>query len=234
MSNSVLHLIPCPLAENALHTIPPYLYPIITDIKIWCVEDLRSARRFLKLVNRNIDIDTLTIYVINEHSKEDLVKIVQHFVAGETMGLLSDAGCPAVADPGSDLVALAHSNNVKIIPHVGPNSILLALMASGFNGQQFSFHGYLPIKDNERNAFIKKLEQESSSKHCTQIFIEAPYRNIQIFEAILKFAHPNTKLCIACDITGKDEYIFTQKIAQWKGKVPDINKKPAVFLLASY
>jgi 16S rRNA (cytidine1402-2'-O)-methyltransferase len=229
-----LHLIPCPLAEDALHTIPKYLFPIIEEIKIWCVEDLRSARRFLKLINKNIDIDSLEIFVVNEHSKEDLPEITTRFKGDVSIGLLSDAGCPAVADPGSDLVALAHQNNVTIIPHIGPNSILLALMASGFNGQQFSFHGYLPIKDNERNAVIKKLEQESSLKNCTQIFIEAPYRNLQILSSLIKFASQNTRLCIACDITGKNESIHTKTIAQWKNSIPAINKKPTVFLLASY
>ena len=150
---------------------------------------------------------------------------------GKTIGIISEAGCPGIADPGQQLAAIAHEMNAEVKPLVGPNSILLALMASGMNGQQFKFNGYLPIKDAERNKVIKELESESARKNCTQIFIETPYRNNQLIDAILKICQPSTRICIAVDLTGDKEYIRTRSVAGWKKGKPDIHKRPAIFLL---
>ena len=150
----------------------------------------------------------------------------------KTIGIISEAGCPGIADPGQQLVAIAHQLNVEVKPLVGPSSILLALMASGMNGQQFKFNGYLPIKDHERNKAIKDLEAESAKKNCTQIFIETPYRNNQLIDALLGNCQPSTKICIAVDLTGEEEFIKTKTVADWKKDKPDIHKRPAIFLLS--
>jgi 16S rRNA (cytidine1402-2'-O)-methyltransferase len=226
-----LHLIPTPLAPESTHTILPYLHPIIKSLKVWCVEDLRTARRFLKSIDKAIDIDSLTFYVVNEHEKNDIEKVRVHFLKGEDVGLLSDAGCPAVADPGSDLVWAAQTMGVKIMPHIGPNSILLALMASGFNGQAFTFNGYLPVKNPERGKALQAIEQKSINQNCTQIFIETPYRNNQMLEDIIKNCDNETRLCIAVDINAPTQQILSTTIGNWKHKKIDFNKRPAVFLI---
>jgi 16S rRNA (cytidine1402-2'-O)-methyltransferase len=227
----LLHLIPTPLAENALHTIAPYLHPIISSIKIWCVEDVRTARRFLKSIDKSIDIDSLTFYLVNKDTALQTKEISNHFTANEVVGLMSEAGCAAVADPGSDVVALAQKLNVKVIPHLGPNSILMALMGSGFNGQKFMFHGYLPIKNPDRSKAIKKLEADSLAQNCTQLFIETPYRNNQMMEEMLTVCSPSTKICIAMNLTGEDEKIVTKTVADWKKNKFDLHKMPVVFVL---
>ncbi len=230
----MLHLIPTPLAENALHTIAPYLHPIIAEIKIWCVEDIRTARRFLKSINKSIDIDTLTFYIVNKDTPVDVQQLTAHFNANQIVGLMSEAGCAAVADPGSDVVALAQKCNMQVVPHLGPNSILMALMGSGFNGQKFTFHGYLPIKNPDRKLAIKKLETESIANNCTQLFIETPYRNNQMLEEIISTCHASTKICIAMHLTGQDELIKTKTVAEWKKTTIDLHKKPVVFVLMGW
>jgi 16S rRNA (cytidine1402-2'-O)-methyltransferase len=172
--------------------------------------------------------------MLNEHENESLQEATNLFKQGLKIGLISEAGCPNVADPGQQLVSIAHENDVKVIPHVGPNSILLALMASGFNGQQFHFHGYLPNKQPMLSQKITELERESKLKNCTQIFIETPYRNHQIIQEMMKVCNANTKLCIACNITGNDESIISLSISQWKQRELNFHKKPAVFLLYSF
>ena len=229
----MLHIIPTPLAAEAIHTIPQYLFPIIKGIRIWFVEELKTARRFLKAVDKNFDIDACTFYIINEHDQQDIEFARKYFSENISIGLLSEAGCPAVADPGSRLVALAQEMDVQVVPHVGPNSLLLALMASGFNGQKFTFNGYLPIKNPERNKAIKKLESDCLQNNCTQIFIETPYRNNQIVEEILNTCNGNLKLCIALNITDKNEWIKTKTINDWKKDKKDLHKQPAVFLLGN-
>ncbi len=228
---AVLHLIPCPIAEDALHTLPNYLLPIIESTKIWCVEDLRSARRFLKKVNKNIDIDSLELFVVNEHEDKALTNLETYLQEDKVIGLLSEAGCPAVADPGSKLVALAHLFKATVVPHIGPNSILLTLMGSGFNGQQFKFNGYLPVKQPELSLAIKKLAQESNI--CTQLFIEAPYRNKQLLEALCSFAPLNNLLCIGFNLTMPNQFIKTETVGYWKKNIPDFHKQPAVFALGA-
>jgi 16S rRNA (cytidine1402-2'-O)-methyltransferase len=230
---STLHIIPTPLApeENANNWL--HLKDVITNIKIWYVEDLRTARRFLKFVNKEIDIDSLTIFIVNEQTNTDLQKVNAYFSNGQDIGLLSDAGCPAVADPGSELVAIAQQNNVMVKPYVGPNSILLALMGSGMHGQTFMFHGYLPVKNPERTKVIKQLETHSRQTNCTEIFIETPYRNNQIMQDILAACSNDTKICIAVDLTAPTQSILTKTVKEWKSISIDYHKRPAVFLLMS-
>jgi 16S rRNA (cytidine1402-2'-O)-methyltransferase len=229
----MLHLIPCPIAENAMHTLPHYLQPIIQEIKIWCVEEIRSARRFLKAIDQSINIDELTFYILNEHTQDCLKEILPLLQSGKTIGVLSEAGCPAIADPGKDVVALAQRAHIKVIPHIGPSSILLSLMASGCNGEQFTFHGYIPIKEPHRTQFIKEMER-NAIRGYTQIFIEAPYRNIQIFELLLKQLQAETILCMATQITSPEEMILSMKVKEWrKAALPLIHKSPTVFLIGN-
>jgi 16S rRNA (cytidine1402-2'-O)-methyltransferase len=231
MSKSVLHLIPNVMAEQSAHVIPIYLKEIVTNMSTFYVEEIKSARRFLKMMNREINIDALTFYMLNEHEKDSLQQAPMLFKNNETIGLISEAGCPNIADPGQELVAMAHQHNVKVIPHVGPNSILLALMASGFNGQQFQFHGYLPNKQPMLSQKIKELELESKLKNCTQIFIETPYRNDQLLQELVKHCSAETRICVACNLTGQDEQIVSLPVKAWKQKSISFHKKPAVFLI---
>lgn len=226
-----LHLIPNILAEDSIQAIPSYLIDVVSNLKIFYVEEIKSARRFLKKMNREIVIDDLTFYMLNEHENESLAEAKRIWLAGNDIGFISEAGCPSVADPGQELVALAHQNDVKVIPYVGPNSILLALMASGFNGQQFQFLGYLPNKQPFLTSKIKEIEIESRIKNCTQIFIETPYRNDQLLAELLKSCSNETRICVACNLTSKDEQIISKSVAQWKQLNVSFHKKPAVFLM---
>jgi 16S rRNA (cytidine1402-2'-O)-methyltransferase len=227
----VLHLIPTPLAEDALHSLPAYLHPLISSIKIWCVEDLRTARRFLKQIDKTIDIDSLIFFEVNEHKDIDAQALKNHFAQQAIVGLMSDAGCPAIADPGASVVALAHDCGVVVRPHVGPSSILLALIASGLQGQQFAFHGYLPVKNPVRSKAIKKLETDSIANNSTQIFIETPYRNQQLLQEIIGVCNNSTRLCVAIHLSAADEKIITLSIADWKKTEINFHKVPAIFCL---
>ena len=196
------------------------------------MENERTARRYLKTLAKEIVIDNYEWFTMDADGDTDRAfrkKIKEE----KTIGIISEAGCPGVADPGQQLVAIAHEMNVAVKPLVGPNSILLALMASGMNGQQFKFAGYLPIKDPERSKAIKELESESAKKNCTQVFIETPYRNNQLIEALLSICQPATKICIAVDLTGEKEFIKTRSVTEWKTVKPDIHKRPAIFLLSA-
>jgi 16S rRNA (cytidine1402-2'-O)-methyltransferase len=231
--NGKLYLIPTPLGEEFLpDESSVQIAKVISTLNVFIVEELRTARRFLKKVYSAINIDTTTFYVLNEHTTaaefETYLKISEN---GIDIGLITEAGCPAIADPGSQIVKIAHKKGIKVIPLVGPSSITLALMASGLNGQQFAFLGYLPIKPVERKAKIQQIEKRSKTENQTQIFIETPYRNISLFNELISTCNPETILCIASNITQSDEYIATLKIKEWKTKTPDIHKKPAVFLL---
>ena len=230
---TALYLLPVTLGDTAIDKVlPAYNAGIIREIKHFIVEDVRSARRFLKKVDREIDIDTLSFYPLNKHtSPEDISGYLNPLAEGHSMGVISEAGCPAVADPGADVVAIAQRRNLKVVPLVGPSSIILSVMASGFNGQSFAFHGYLPIEPNERSKRLKELEGRIYSEHQTQLFIETPYRNHKMIEDILLNCRPQTKLCIAADITCEGEYIKTKTVKEWKGKVPDLSKIPCIFLL---
>lgn len=231
---TALYLLPVTLGDTAIDKVlPAYNADIIREIKHFIVEDVRSARRFLKKVDREIDIDTLSFYPLNKHtSPEDISGYLNPLAEGHSMGVISEAGCPAVADPGADVVAIAQRRNLKVVPLVGPSSIILSVMASGFNGQSFAFHGYLPIEPNERSKRLKELEGRIYSEHQTQLFIETPYRNHKMLDDILKACRPQTKLCIAANITCEGEYIKTRTVKEWKGTaLPDLSKIPCIFLL---
>lgn len=229
----MLYLIPVPLAEVQHNTcLPSYNAIIVRTLHYFIVENIRSARRFLKAVDRDIDIDKITFYELNKHTSDsDKANYIAPLLAGEDMGIISEAGCPAVADPGSDIVRLAHKAGVSIVPLVGPSSILLALMASGFNGQGFAFKGYLPIHEGERARAIKEMELRAVNGDETQIFIETPYRNDKMLEELLKHCRPTTRLCIASNITSDTANIITKEIEQWRKQKPIIGKQPTIFLL---
>jgi 16S rRNA (cytidine1402-2'-O)-methyltransferase len=227
-------LIPNTLGECKTSDVLPSLNAtIIKSIKYFIVEDVRTARRFLKKVDSSINIDELQFYTLNKHtSPNELSSYLRPLEEGFDMGVISEAGCPAIADPGAEVVKMAQTKNLKVVPLVGPSSILLGLMASGFNGQSFAFVGYLPIQGNERTQRIKQLEKRAKTENQSQIFIETPYRNQKLLSEILSTCQGNTKLCIACDITLESEYIKTKSINEWKkSALPDLNKRPSIFIL---
>lgn len=228
-----LFLIPVTLGDTEhRRVLPEYNREVILQINHFIVENIRTARRFLKKTEPSIVIDNLTFYELNKHtSAEQLTGYLTPLAKGEHVGVISEAGCPAIADPGADIVAIAQRKKYPVVPLVGPSSILMSLMASGFNGQSFAFHGYLPIDNQERIQVIKKLEGRIYTEHQTQLFIETPYRNNKMLEDIIRTCRPSTKLCIASDITCEDEYIHTRPVKEWIGKFPDLNKKPTIFLL---
>jgi 16S rRNA (cytidine1402-2'-O)-methyltransferase len=233
MEKPSLFLIPVMLGETPVdQVIPTYNTRVISQLKYFIVENVRSARRFLKACNPEIEIDALTFYELNKHTDRNSISdYLLPMKKGESVGVISEAGCPAVADPGADVVAIAQQKGYKVVPLVGPSSILMAVMASGFNGQSFAFHGYLPIDQNERAKRIRLLEARSYSEDQTQLFIETPYRNHKMAADILLHCNPATKLCIAMNISCDDEYIVTRSVKEWKGKLPEMHKKPCVFLI---
>lgn len=229
-----LYLIPTVLSDSAPleNVLPSGNAAIVVRLKHFIVENVRTARRFLKRVDREIDIDSLTFYELNQHTDAmQIGSFVQPLQQGFDMGVISEAGCPAVADPGADVVAVAQKMGARVVPMVGPSSILMSLMASGFNGQSFAFNGYLPIEKNERTQTLRRLEQRIYAENQTQIFIETPYRNQQMVEELCRTLRPQTKLCIARDITGDGESIRTRTLAEWKKSLPEIGKVPCIFLI---
>ena len=228
-----LYLIPNLLGETPVEQVlPAYNHEIIMGIRHFIVEDVRTARRFLKQVDRSIDIDQLTFYTLNKHTKPDEISgMLKPLEEGNAMGVISEAGCPAVADPGADVVAIAQRKGLKVVPLVGPSSIILAVMGSGFNGQSFAFNGYLPIEPDERIKTLKRFEQRAYTENQTQLFIETPYRNAKMMADILKACRPQTHLCIAAGLTTQDEYIRTRTVKEWGGKLPNLDKIPCIFLL---
>ena len=228
-----IYLIPTSLGDTAFNRIlPSYNTEVVSSLRFFIVEDVRTARRFLKKMNPAIDIDTLTFFILNQHTTpEELSNFLHPMFEGNDMGVLSEAGCPAIADPGADVVAMAQRNNFKVVPLVGPSSILLSLMGSGFNGQSFAFVGYLPIQPVERSKALKKLESRAYAEDQSQIFTETPYRNMKMLEEILQTCQSNTRLCIAVDITLDTEFIKTKTVKEWKTQLPDLNKRPCIFLL---
>jgi 16S rRNA (cytidine1402-2'-O)-methyltransferase len=233
MANGTLFLIPVPLAdEAAAKSFTPYLVDTINSIKEYIVENEKTARRFLKEAGLKTPQSELIIHDYGKHNRDaGLKEFFKGLTAGNNVGLMSEAGCPGIADPGADIVAEAHRKGIKVVPLVGPSSILLALMASGFNGQSFIFHGYLPIDKIERSKRIKELEGLAEKNKQTQIFIETPFRNDSMLQDVLKSCKPNTRLCIACDITAPTEFIKTMSITDWQKALPDLRKRPAIFLL---
>ena len=229
-----LYLIPVTLGETEIRSVlPDYNHDVIVQIKHFIVENIRSARRFLKKVEKTIDIDELTFYELNRHTDRKIIgEYLKPLEQGQAVGIISEAGCPAIADPGADVVAIAQSRGFKVVPLVGPSSIIMSLMASGFNGQSFAFNGYLPVDVAGRVKALKKLENKVYNEDQSQIFIETPYRNSKMLETMLSALRPNTKICVAAGITTEQEFIVTKTVEKWKkSKMPDFEKVPCVFLI---
>lgn len=238
MEKGSVYLVPSLLDENGIQAIPLYIADAVKKCQVFFVENERTARRFLKQFWRErlpageeIVIDQYEWFTIHKAEEEVKNAFRQKLKEGKNIAVISEAGCPGVADPGQLLVAVAQEMNAAVIPLVGPSSILLALMASGMNGQQFRFLGYLPIDSQQRIKAIRDLEADSKKNNCTQIFIETPYRNNQLVEVILKQASPSSRLCIAADLTGKNEWVKTKSVAEWRKEAVDVHKRPAIFLL---
>lgn len=228
-----IYLIPVTLGtEKYTHVLPADVISVITRLRHFIVEDIRSARRFLRKIDRTFPIDDCEFYILNEHTNSTILgTYLTEPDSGKDIGLMSEAGVPCIADPGSPLVSLAHKKSIRIVPLTGPSSIFLALMASGLNGQNFCFRGYIPIKKDERNRALRKLEKEAYESGASQIFIEAPYRNQNLLEDILLSCKPETYLCVAVDISMESEYIRTNTIRNWKKNIPEINKRPTIFII---
>lgn len=228
-----LYLIPTPISQETIAWVMPLaVQQCVAEISHYIVEHPKTARQFLKQINSKYPLQELKMQILNEHTpSKDLLALLDPVLAGHDMGLLSEAGCPAVADPGAGLVRLAHKNNITVVPLVGPSSILLALMASGLNGQHFAFNGYLPIESEARAGKLMELEKLSVSRDQTQIFIEAPYRNQKLLEQLVKVCSDNTDLCIASYLTFSSEMVATKSVKEWRRSLPDINKIPTIFLL---
>ena len=229
----ILYLVPATLGDHDTgSTIPDGIRRKVMEIRVFVVENLRSARRYLKMLDRNIAIDQLVFHELNEHTSPEVIPtFLQELLNGSDAAIISEAGLPGVADPGTAMVRLAHEQGIRVVPLTGPSSILLSLMASGLNGQEFRFHGYLPIKKAERKHKIREINADLKKSGETQIFIEAPYRNDQLVADLVNTCDPSTMLCIAADLTTKSEYIRTQSIGSWKKKFPSLHKRPAIFLL---
>jgi 16S rRNA (cytidine1402-2'-O)-methyltransferase len=229
----MIYLIPSFLSENAVETIPVYVVNAVKNCQVIFAENERTARRFLKSMDKEIVIDNFEWHAIHKAEKEQITIFKQKIKEGKNVAIISEAGCPGVADPGQILVYEAQKMNVQVKPLVGPNSILLALMASGLNGQHFSFLGYLPIDNLERIKKIKQLEEESARRNCTQIFIETPFRNNKMIETLLQNCKPATQLCIAAELTSANEFIKTKTIADWKKEPINLHKTPVIYLFAA-
>lgn len=230
--SGTLFLIPTTLGdENPYKVLPADVKPLAQSIKFFFVENVRTARRFLKKIDQEINIDELTFMEINKRTRHvDMVQFLED-AEGNDIGVISEAGCPGVADPGADVVRAAHRKGITVKPLVGPSSILLSLMASGFNGQSFTFLGYIPIKHPSRGKTMYFMEKQATKHDQTQIFIETPYRNNSLLEELVKTLNSNTRLCVACDLTLETEFIKTKTIGEWKKQLPDLHKRPAIFLI---
>lgn len=231
-----IYMIPCPIAEaeSVWEVLPKANLEVMNSLDYFIVENTRSARRFLSKAGIERKIDELEFVELNEHttSQQDIERMLRPVLAGRSAGVISEAGVPGVADPGADIVALAHRHGVKIVPLVGPSSILMVMMASGQNGQSFAFNGYIPVKEPERGKAIKALERRAMQERQAQIFIEAPYRNLKLFDTLRKTLSPKMRLTVAADITAKDELIVTRTVEEWQRvAVPNIEKRPTIFVL---
>ncbi len=230
-----IYMVPNLLGESdPINNIPSGVIQKIYEIKVFVVENIRSARRYLIKINYPLKPDEITFYEMNKHNAFDQVEeYIKICLSGINIGIISESGMPGIADPGSLLVRLGHENNIEIVPLTGPSSIFLALAASGLNGQNFLFHGYLPIQKKERINKIKEIENKVKLEKQSQIFIETPYRNMTLLSDIIENCHPSTRLCVACEISTKKEYIRTKSISLWKALLPDLHKKPCVFILGT-
>lgn len=231
-----IYMIPCPISDerDVWDVLPKANLDVMNSLDYFIVENTRSARRFLSRAGVARRIEELEFVELNEHttSSGDVERMLKPVLEGRSAGVISEAGVPGVADPGADIVALAHRKGVRVVPLVGPSSIIMSVMASGLNGQSFAFVGYLPIKDGERLKRLKELERRALQERQAQLFIEAPYRNIKLFETMLKTLQPNIRLTVATDITSPEEFILTLEVAEWRKRgVPDMAKRPTIFLL---
>ncbi|WP_455169849.1 SAM-dependent methyltransferase [Aegicerativicinus sediminis] len=228
-----LYLIPTRLGDNPpLEVLPISIKKIIELVDDYIVENEKSARKFIKKICPRKPQPKLNLYPLNKYSKqEEIISYLNPCLEGKNMGLLSEAGCPGIADPGADIVKLAHEQGIRVVPLVGPSSIILALMASGMNGQNFAFNGYLPIDLKEKRQALKALEKKSAEEGQSQIFIETPYRNNKILEDLISILHPDTRICVACDLTLPTEYINTQSAGNWKKIKIDLHKRPSIFII---
>lgn len=228
-----LYLIPTRLGDNPpLEVLPISIKKIIEDLDHYIVENEKTARRFIKRISSGKSQSSLKLQVLNKYTTEaERNSFLNVCLEGVSIGLLSEAGCPAIADPGADIVALAHQMDIQVVPMVGPSSILLALMGSGMNGQSFTFNGYLPIDKSERKSKLKTLERLSFEHNQAQIFIETPYRNMKMLEDLVNTLHPNTRICVACDLTLPTEFIKTKLAKDWKHNKEDFHKRPAIFII---
>ena len=233
IEKGILYLIPSPLGENApMEVLPLTVRKVIEEVTHFIVENEKDARRFIKRISPKKDQSLLQLYPLNKFtSPEEILTYLDPIQEGITMGVISDAGCPGVADPGAEIVKMAHRKNIVVRPLVGPSSILLALMGSGLNGQNFAFNGYLPIDKSKRQKEIKKLEKKSYDYNQSQLFIETPYRNDQLLQDLLKILDQNTEVCVACDISLPNEYVKTFTVQQWKKIKLDLHKRPAIFII---
>ena len=229
----ILYLIPNTLGQSNIdNVLPSYNISVAKNLRHFIVENVRSARRFLKMLDRDIVIDDLSFYELNRHTPPDrIAELLLPIYEGHSMGIISEAGCPAIADPGADVVAIAQRKNIRVVPLVGASSIILSLMASGFNGQSFALVGYLPIDKKARIQRLKQLESRASSERQTQIFIETPYRNNQLVQDMVATLKPDTLLCIASELTTDTESVKTLPIAEWAKQQIDINKRNTIFLI---
>jgi 16S rRNA (cytidine1402-2'-O)-methyltransferase len=240
---TAIYLIPVTLGDTPIdQVLPAYNRQVIASLRHFIVENIRSARRFLKKVDPATDIDALTFYELNRHTPPTQIEsYLAPLAEGHSVGIISEAGCPAVADPGADVVAIAQRRGLKVVPLVGPSSIILSVMASGFNGQSFAFHGYLPIEEDRRTARIKQLESRVYAEDQTQLFIETPYRNARMMQDLLRTLRPQTRICLAANITCPDEHIATRTAAEWRRLIPakaseeevarHVPRVPAIFLI---
>jgi 16S rRNA (cytidine1402-2'-O)-methyltransferase len=226
---TTVYLIPAPLHSEAMQVLPAYVMDAVKECNVFFVENERTTRRYFKKCWKEMVIDEYAWHTIGEPSTA--AAFLKALQANDVIGIVSEAGCPGVADPGQELIALAHRHGAHVRPLVGPSSILLALMASGFNGQRFQFVGYLPIEERERIRTLQQLEQSSLTEKCTQLFIETPYRNNQLLVSMLKHLQPTTQLCIAADLTGATEWIKTRTVEQWRKDIPELHKRPVLFAI---
>ena len=232
MSKGQLYLIPTVISEKQTDVIPEQVRQVVKHTDYFLVENLRTARRFISSLKLGLNIEELHFELLDKNTPViEVERLMKPAFEGRNIGVLSESGCPGIADPGSAAVKYAHAHDIKVVPLVGPSSIFLSLMASGFNGQNFTFHGYLPIDKKALESTIRQLENESRKNNQTQIFIEAPYRNNQLLENLIKTCHQETLLCVARDISGDEEYIKTAKVRDWKSIQVELHKVPTVFLM---
>jgi 16S rRNA (cytidine1402-2'-O)-methyltransferase len=232
-NKGILYLIPTPIGDNSpFEVLPISVKKIVEELKYFIVENEKIARRFIKKIIPGKNQEELVLFPLNKFTtQEELNSYIRPCLDGISMGLLSDAGCPGIADPGAVIVSKAHKLGITVKPHIGPSSIILAMMSSGMNGQNFAFNGYLPVDKKQRTQSLIKYQRHSYKEEQAQLFIETPYRSGTLFAEMIKVLDPNTRLCVACDLSLLSEYIKTQSVLEWKKSRPNLNKRPCIFIL---